>query len=317
MKQKQLIHQEDQCYRWKMYLKTNTRQLKLILLIIYGQVKDITITKNILNENSSILKDFFKDIDKYDIPSGDEQIQLAKEALAGNAKSRDKLITSNLRFVITCAKKYVGQGVPLIDLINAGNLGLCLAVKNFDPDRGYKFLSFAVWYIRREILKEIYNTGRTIRYPITYISKITKVKKAYDNFITEKQRDPTEEELIQIANITQKQYDSVIMDKSYCQSLDNPISEDGSTTLEDTIADSTKDFNDIFTKETISQALKILNPKEYKVITEYYGLDGQEERPIKEIAKEMNLGDERVRQLRKGAIKKLQQKKGKTLKTLL
>lgn len=280
-------------------------------------MKDITITKNILNENSSILKDFFKDIDKYDIPSGDEQIQLAKEALAGNAKSRDKLITSNLRFVITCAKKYVGQGVPLIDLINAGNLGLCLAVKNFDPDRGYKFLSFAVWYIRREILKEIYNTGRTIRYPITYISKITKVKKAYDNFITEKQRDPTEEELIQIANITQKQYDSVIMDKSYCQSLDNPISEDGSTTLEDTIADSTKDFNDIFTKETISQALKILNPKEYKVITEYYGLDGQEERPIKEIAKEMNLGDERVRQLRKGAIKKLQQKKGKTLKTLL
>lgn len=300
-----------------MYLKTNTRQLKSILLIIYGQVKGITITKNILNENSKILKDFFKDIDKYDIPSGEEQIQLAREALAGNEKSREKLITSNLRFVITCAKKYTGQGVPLIDLINAGNLGLILAVENFDPDKGYKFLSFAVWYIRREILKEIYNTGRTIRYPITYISKITKVKKAYDSFITEKQREPTEEELIQIANITQKQYDSVILDKSYCQSLDTPITDDSSTKLEDVVPDTSSETNDIFTKESVSKALKVLNQKEYKVITEFYGLDGQQERPIKEIAKEMGLGDERVRQLRKGAIKKLEKRCGRILKTLL
>ena len=280
-------------------------------------MKEITVTKNILNENSDILKDFFKDINKYQIYSGEEQVKLAKEALSGNSKSRDKLITSNLRFVITCAKKYTGQGVPLVDLINAGNYGLCLAIDNYDPDRGYKFLSFAVWYIRREILKEIYNTGRTIRYPITYITKITKVKKAYEDFVTKYQKEPTDEELIELANITQKQYDSVVMDKSYCTSIDTPITEDGSTTIGDTLTDTISPFSDTFTRDAVSKALKCLNPREYKVISEFYGLDGNYERPIKEIAKEMNLGDERIRQIRKGAIKKLEKRCGKVLKTLL
>ena len=196
-------------------------------------------------------------------------------------------------------------------------VGLIQSLENFDPDRGYKFISFAVWYIRREILKEIYNTGRTIRYPITYISKITKVKKAYDDFVTKYKREPTDEEILEISNMTQKQYDSAILDRSYCQSLSVPISEDGSVTLEDTIAENLTPFSDTFTKETISLALKCLNPREYKVITEFYGLEGQVERPIKEIAKEMNLGDERVRQLRKEAVKKLGKKCGVMLKTLL
>lgn len=280
-------------------------------------MKEITITKNILNENSDILRMFFKDIDKYDIPSGEEQIELARKAKNGDNRSREKLITSNLRFVITCAKKYTGQGVPLIDLINAGNVGLILAIDNYDPDKGYKFLSFAVWYIRREILREIYNTGRTIRYPITYISKITKVKKAYESFILNNQREPTDEELIELTNLTQKQYNSVIMDKSYCQSIDSPISEDGNTTLEDILTEDIPKFSDSFTKDAVSKSLSILNDREYKVITEFYGLDGKTEKSIKEIAIEMNLGDERIRQIRKGAIKKLERRCGKTLKTLL
>jgi RNA polymerase primary sigma factor len=280
-------------------------------------VKEITITKNILNENSDVLKDFFKDISNYKIYSGEEQIELAREAKKGDIRAKEKLINSNLRFVVTCAKKYVNNGVPLVDLIQSGLYGLCLAFDNYDPDKGYKFLSFAVWYIRREILREIYNTGRTIRYPITYISKITKVKKAYEQFITENQREPTEEELIELANLSQKQYNSVIMDKSYCQSIDSPVTDDGNTTLEDILTEDPKPFADIFTKDTISNSLKILNPREYKVVSEFYGLDGNYERSIKDIAKEMNLGDERVRQIRKGAIKKLEKKCGKTLKTLL
>ena len=280
-------------------------------------MKEITITKNILNENSDILKDFFKDIDRYPIYSGDEQVQLAREALAGNKKSRDKLITSNLRFVITCAKKYTGQGVPLVDLINAGNYGLCLAIDNYDPDKGYKFLSFAVWYIRREILREIYNSGRTIRYPITYINKITKVKKAYEKFVTEHQREPTDEELIKLANVTQKQYNSVVLNKSYCQSIDTPISDDNQTMLSDILTEEITPFTDVFTKDAITKSLNCLNPREYKIITEFYGLNGVAERTIKDIAKEMNLGDERIRQIRKGAIKKLERRCGKTLKTLL
>lgn len=280
-------------------------------------MKEITTNKNILTENSELLQEYFRDISKYPVLSGEDQYNLAVKAKAGDLKSREKLINSNLRFVVTCAKQYTGQGVPLMDLIQAGNKGLCQSLINYDPDRGYKFLSFAVWYIRREIMKAIYSTGRTIRYPVTYISKITKVKKAYDNFVSSKQREPTDEELINLTNLTQKQYDSAVMDKSYCQSLDTPVSDDGKTTIEDTLAEAIVPFSDRFTSETISNALKILNPREYKVITEYYGLDGQEERPIKDIAKELNLGDERVRQLRKNAIKKLKARCGKILMTLL
>ena len=278
-------------------------------------MKEITTNKNILTENSEILKSYFRDISKY-IPEK-EQIELARKAKAGDERAKDRLIKSNLRFVITCAKQYTGQGVALIDLIQAGNLGLLQSIENFDPDRGYKFLSFAVWYIRREILREIYNTGRTIRYPITYISKITKVKNAYNDFIVKNQREPTDEELIELTNLSQKQYSSTLLDRSNCISIDTPINDDEGT-LEDVIPNNESiSVEDVFVKDTISKALSILNPREYKVITEFYGLNGEYDKPIKEIAKEMGLGEERIRQIRKGAIKKLAQKKGKTLKTLL
>lgn len=280
-------------------------------------MKEITTEKTILTENNPLIQNYFKDISKYPIYNSEEQIELARKAKSGDDIARDKLILSNLRFVVTCAKKYVGQGVSLIDLINSGNLGLIQAIENYDPDRGYHFISFAVWYIRREIIKAIYNTGRTIRYPITYISKITKVKKAYEDFLSANQREPTDEELIQLTNLTQKQYDSTVLDKSYCQSIDTPITDDGKTTVEDTLADTIIPFTDTFTKEAISSALKILNSREYKVITEYYGLEGKYEKSIKDIAKELGLGDERVRQIRKAAVKKLNKRCGNILKTLL
>ena len=280
-------------------------------------MKEITTEKNILTENSELLRQYFKDISKYPIYKGEEQVELAKKMRAGDLKARDKLINSNLRFVVTCAKQFVGQGVPLIDLISSGNLGLIQSVEKYDPNKGYHFISYAVWYIRREIMKAIYNTGRTIRYPITYITMITKVKKAYNDFIGKYQREPTEEELIKLTNITEKQYNSVILNKSYCQSIDTPITEDGKSSVEDILTEEVKPFSDFFTKEAILDSLKVLNPREYKVITEYYGLDGKIEKSIKEIAKEMNLGDERIRQLRKEAIKKLDKRCGKILKTLL
>jgi len=280
-------------------------------------VKEITTDKTILTENSELLSLYFKSISKYPVYSGEEQIELARKIKNGDEKAREKLITSNLRFVITCAKKYQGQGVPLLDLIQSGTKGLIESLDKYDPDRGYHFISFAVWYIRREIIRALYNTGRTIRYPITYISKITKVKNAYDSFISKYNREPTEEELIEITNLTQKQYNSVIMNKSYCQSIDTPVTDDGKTTVEDTLTEEIKPFNDVFTKDTIHNSLKVLNQREYKVISEFYGLDGNDERTIKDIAKELNLGDERVRQIRKSAIKKLEKKCGKTLKTLL
>lgn len=278
-------------------------------------MKEITTNKNILNENSVLLQDFFKDINRYKI--SDNQIELAKKAKNGDEQAREDLITSNLRFVVTCAKHFTGQGVPLLDLIQSGIVGLILAIENYDPDKGYKFISFAVWYIRREIMNAIYSTGRTIRYPTTYISKITKTKKAHENFIAKNHREPTDDELIELTNLTQKQYDSVILDKSYCQSLDTPVSNDEKTTLKDIIEDKIPEYSDSFTIDTINDGLKFLNERERKVITEFYGLNGCEEKTIKEIAKELNLGEERIRQLRKGGIIKLRQRYGNVLKTLL
>ena len=280
-------------------------------------MKEITTDRTILTENDELLAKYFKSISKYPVYNSEEQIELAKKIKNGDEEAREKLITSNLRFVVTCAKKYVGQGVPLIDLINSGNEGLVQSITYFDPDRGYHFISFAVWYIRREIVRALYNTGRTIRYPITYITKISKVKKAYDEFLAKNQREPTDDELIKLTNLTQKQYQSVIINKSYCQSIDTPITDDGKTTVENTLVEEPKPFTDTFTKDAIHNALKTLNPREYKVVTEFYGLDGYSERTIKDIAKELNLGDERIRQIRKGAIKKLEKKCGKILKTLL
>ena len=281
-------------------------------------MKEITITKNILNESSDILKDFFKDIDKYPIYSGDEQIALAKKMKEGDTKARESLINSNLKFIVTCAKKYQGQGVPLMDLIQAGIYGLILSLDKYDPDKGYKVISFAVWYIRREIIRALCNYGRTIRYPVTYISKITKVKKAYENFVENNGRDPSDEELINLTNLTQKQYKSTIINKSYCQSLDTIITDDNKLTLEDIIPDESNSSYDPFAKEYIEKSINlILNDREKFVINRYYGLNGYTEKTIKEIAQELGLGEERVRQIRKNSIIKLKKRKEKSFKTLL
>ena len=281
-------------------------------------MKKITTDKTILKENSDLLQDFFKDIDKYPIYSGDEQIALARKMKNGDTKARESLINSNLKFIVTCAKKYQGQGVPLMDLIQAGIYGLILTLDKYDPDKGYKVISFAVWYIRREIIRALCNYGRTIRYPVTYISKITKVKKAYENFIEKNGREPSDEELINLTNLTQKQYKSTIVNKSYCQSLDTIITDDNKLTLEDIIPDESNFSYDPFTKEYIEKSINlILNEREKFVINRYYGLNGYTEKTIKEIAQELGLGEERVRQIRKNSIIKLKKRKEKSFKTLL
>lgn len=281
-------------------------------------MKRITTDKTILRENSELLQDFFRDIERYHIYSGEEQVELARKMKLGDNKAREALINSNLKFVVTCAKKYQGQGVPLMDLIQAGIYGLILSLEKYDPDKGYKVISFAVWYIRREIIKALYNHGRTIRYPVTYISKITKVKKAYEKFVDENGREPSDDELINLTNLTQKQYKSTIMDRSYCQSLDMVVTDDNKLTLEDILPDESISFTDVFAREYIEESINlILNDREKFVINRYYGLNGCKEETIKEIAKELNLGEERVRQIRKNSIAKLKKRKEKTFKTLL
>lgn len=265
-------------------------------------MKNLKVRKNILGERNQLIEDYFKDVSKCPTITNEEELKLAKEMKAGNIEAMQKLIKANLRFVITCAKQYVNQGVPLIDLIEAGNLGLIQACNLYDPDRGYKFISFAVWYIRREILKEIYNTSRTIRYPITFISKISKVKKAYDKFILDNNREPTEEELLELTNLTQEQYNKVLMDKSFCESIETPIKED--LTLKDLLESSENIDNDDFVTEALLQFISRLNEREAKIVKESFGI-GCPQKKLKELGLELGLGPERVRQIRNSGIKKL------------
>lgn len=278
-------------------------------------MKDLTIYKNILTENSDTLKKYFKDISKYPVLSTEEQYNLAVKMKDGDIKARNALINSNLRFVISYAKQFQGQGVPLMDLISSGNKGLIDACKLYDPEKGYKFLSFAIWYIRREIMKSIYYTGRTIRYPITYIEKITKTKKAYSRLVSKYKREPTDQELIDNSSLTEKQFKSVILNSSYCQSIETPINEN--YYIKDIIAQPEDPYDNPLLKESIHDMLKILNDRQRKIIIEFYGLENTPEKTIKEIAKELGLGEERVRQLRKESIKKLRDRFGNLITNLV
>lgn len=266
-------------------------------------MKSFKIVKNILNEKSEILNDYLEDIKKYSLITPDVEKDLAIKAKNGDREAKNRLIESNLRFVITCAKQYVNQGVPLVDLISAGNLGLNLALVNYDPDRGYKFFTFAVWYIRREILKEIYNNGRTIRYPVSYISNISKVKKAYDSFVLNNNREPTEEELIHLANISQKQLDSVLLDRSFCESLNTPVYEN--VLLEDVIEDDSTNTESSFVTNDLLKCINTLPERERKVIKEYYGI-GCPNKKIEELAQELRLSPERIRQIKKSGLRKME-----------
>lgn len=267
-------------------------------------MKDLKITKTILNEKSDVLSDYFKEINKYKILSPEEEYNLAIKASEGDKYSKNLLINSNLRFVVTCAKQYVNQGVPLLDLIAAGNEGLVISVEKFKPEKGFRLLSFAVWYIRREILKEIYNNGRTVRYPITFISRVYKVKKACEKFSRENGREPTDDELLDLTNLTQKQYDKTILDKSYCQSLDTPLYED--IKLQDVIPNN--EGEEDFIQDALLKCLETLNSREKKIIKEYFGI-GCPARKIQEIAEDLKLGPERIRQLKKSALEKLKKYK--------
>lgn len=276
-------------------------------------MKNFKITKNILNEKSDVLLDYFNDIRGIGLINQDKEKELAIKAKSGDQKALDTLIKSNLRFVISCAKQYVNQGVELIDLISAGNYGLLQAARNYDPDKGYRFLTYAVWYIRREILKEIYNNGRTIRYPITFITNVSKVKKAYDKFIKENNREPSEDELLELADVSKKQYDSVNLNKNYCQSLETPIYEDA--TLEDVVLDDSVDIEQNFVTDAILNCINRLPERERIIIREYFGI-GCVNKKIPEIAEELGLGNERVRQLKKSGLQRLEKYKN-ILKPLL
>ena len=187
-------------------------------------MKAISISKSITNRSE--INDYLKDVAKIPLLTKEEEIDLATKARNGDKKAKDKLIISNLRFVITVAKKYQNNGLPLADLINEGNIGLIRAAELFDPNKGFKFISYAVWWIRQAIVKAIQNTNRTIRIPSTQYSILYNINKEISNFYQKNERQPSAEELSIIMNIPEEKIIKLLEYNNRMSSIDTPISDE-------------------------------------------------------------------------------------------
>lgn len=278
------------------------------------------ISKSITDRNVESIGLYFKDVSRNKVLSAEEESKLYSEIKKGNKKAIDKLITSNLRFVISVAKKYQGNGLSLVDLIQEGNLGLIKAAEVFDPDRGIKFISYAVWWIRQSIMKALSDQSRTIRLPLNQISCLSKVNKVSEKFEQTHNRKPSVNELEDIINIPANKLNMSMALTGSTVSLDSKIKDDSESTLVDIIPDSCKpsDYdtgkNDL--PRTIRTILDTLSNRDSDIIRMAFGID-MFPMPLTEVASKFGIGYERARQLQQAALKKIREKYYKPLQELL
>ncbi len=285
----------------------------------------------IISFNNIVFKDdllqmYLKDIGKTKLLKRKEEQQLGKEILYGNKqemiKAKKKLIQANLRLVVSIAKKYVGQGVLFMDLVQEGSLGLIKAANRFDYSKGFKFSTYATWWIRQTIVRAIANNSKVIRIPVHMIDKIRLVKKAIFSLNYELGREPNIEEISKRINLPEKQIDIVLKTiKLEPVSLDTPIANNLS--LEDYIPDENylspeNKTKNIMLKLHINKILKDLNPKEQKIIINRFGINGEMPKTLEQLGKEMGFSKERIRQIESIALRKLRAKENiKHLKDFL
>ena len=277
-------------------------------------MKQLYIKQSITDRSDTALKSYLKDVNKYPLITPEEEKILGKEIKEGNTKALNKLITSNLRFVISVAKQYQGQGIDLIDLIQYGNEGLIEAASKFDVDKGFKFISYAVWWIRQKIVLALSTNSRTIRLPTSQVLLISKINKAISEFEIEHERKPTNSELAAITGIKESKIPNILNSINQMVSVDNPIKNDEEGTLVDIIPnknsiDSDSKLMEESEKRAINRIINRLNPRDQDIIRMYFGI-GTDAMTLDNIASKFGLTNERARQLKDNALKAL---KGKHL----
>ena len=260
-------------------------------------------------ENVAI-KNYYKDVKKTTVLSGDEQIKLAVKAKAGDKQAFDKLIECNLRFVISIAKEYTSSGIPLEDLISDGNIGLMEAVHRFDETKGFKFISYAVWWVRQAIIKSINDNKSNVRLPINKINSINKITKAKERLTQTLERAPNEAEIIANADVSVNDVKSYIMEGNFEFHLDEPVPNSDGLRYEDMLEGT--DHDDMENRMSyeslrneLQHAMRGLTDREVSIITMYYGLNDSAPMTLKEIGQTLDLTNERVRQIMKEAIKRM------------
>ena len=259
-----------------------------------------------------ILDQYLYEVSTYPLLKGTEEIDVARRIRAGDPDALQELVQRNLRFVISVAKKYQNRGMPLIDLIGEGNVGLLTAARKFDPDQGVKFISYAVWWIRQAILSSLARQGRTVRVPLNRTADLSRIIKASEILRQKMRREPTPEELSQLTGLSVDVVQSLAALNTGDVRLDAPMDPEGDRSLierfvADEMPDTEEEAMNRFLNDEIETALSTLPPRDAKVLRLYFGLEGGREHTLEEIGSLLGVTRERVRQLRDRALKRLRE----------
>lgn len=287
-------------------------------------MRQLKISKSITNRDTASLDRFLADIGKEQMISADEEVELARRIKQGDQEALERLTKANLRFVVSVAKQYQNQGISLPDLINEGNIGLIKAAKRFDETRGFKFISYAVWWIRQAICQAIADQSRIVRLPLNQVGTINKIKKEIAHLEQKLQRAPTMEEISEAMDLPIDKVYEILRINNHPQSMDSPVSPDDDTKFSDTfIYNVEKDTDDKLINESLNSEIdgilkKALNEKEIEIVKLFFGIGVSHEYTLDEIGDAVGLSRERVRQIKERAIKRLKQEsKNRNLKIYL
>ena len=282
-------------------------------------MRQLKITNRITIRESLSLDKYLQDIGKIPMLTADEEVEVARRIKEGDDDALEKLTRSNLRFVVSVAKQYQNQGLSLSDLINEGNVGLIKAAKRFDETRGFKFISYAVWWIRQSILHAIVEYSRIVRIPLHKVGSYNKINKEYLAFVQQNEREPSAEEIAAILNIKPKEVAMALKGGKRHLSTDEPLSgEEGDATMLDLMninSDLDPDV-DVMHQSLIAEiqeGLQVLSPREMEVLNAYYGLNGRDALTLEEIGQQYDITRERVRQIKERAIRRLQKSYNRNL----
>lgn len=285
-------------------------------------MRQLKITKAITNRENASLDKYLQEIGHEELISAEEEVELARRIKTGDRKALEKLTKANLRFVVSVAKQYQNQGLLLPDLINEGNIGLLKAAEKFDETRGFKFISYAVWWIRQSILQAIAEQGRVVRLPLNQVGSVNRINKVLSKFEQENERRPSVDEIADKTDLPHEKIEDVLKVNTRQVSVDAPMADgDGTSMIDFMQSDSDSSTDEELLKESlraeIASALSVLNDRERNVIEAFYGIN-QPECTMEEIGKKYGLTRERVRQIREKAIRRLKQNtQNKMLKAYL
>jgi len=286
-------------------------------------MRQLKISKQITNRESQSLDKYLQEIGKVDLLTPDEEVELAKRIREGDQMALEKLTKANLRFVVSVAKQYQNQGLSLGDLINEGNLGLIKAAQRFDETRGFKFISYAVWWIRQSILQALAEQSRIVRLPLNRVGSLNKISKTFSELEQKFEREPSPDELADVLDVTTSEVVDTMKISGRHVSMDAPFVQGEENSLLDVLENDSEETPDdgLMTdslRREVQRALSTLTQREADVITLYFGLNGEHSMTLEEIGEKFNLTRERVRQIKEKAIRRLRHtSRSKALKPYL